>query len=57
MPFDARPPQENDDDVGTCFAAVDQSVHGTLAELTSGQSPVLTAKAWFDWASHLSISW
>ena len=56
MPFDARPPQESDDDVGTCFAAVDQSVHGTLAELTSGQSPVLTAKAWFDWASHLSMS-
>ena len=55
MPFDARPDQESAR-FGNCFAAVDQSVHGALAELTSGQSPVLAAKAWLDWASHLGLS-
>ena len=56
MPFDARADVESDEDAGSCFADVDRSVHGMLAELTSGQSPVLAAKAWFDWASHLAIS-
>ena len=55
MPLDARPDRESTS-FADCFAAVDQSVHGALAELTSGQSPVLAAKAWFDWASHLALS-
>ncbi len=56
MPFDAIFDRDTDQDSGACFAAMDQSVHGMLAELTSGQSPILTAKAWLDWASHLALS-
>jgi polyhydroxyalkanoate synthase len=55
MPFDAGSAPESAN-FGSCFAAVDQSVHGALAELTAGQSPVLAAKAWIDWASHLGLS-
>jgi polyhydroxyalkanoate synthase subunit PhaC len=56
-PFD---PISTSDDVAPVdvfpFAAADRAVHGTLAGLASGLSPVVAAKAWLDWFAHLNMS-
>jgi polyhydroxyalkanoate synthase len=56
MPFDpiATPPAAAR--AGTAFAAVDRTVHGAVAELTAGLSPVAAANAYLDWLAHLRLS-
>jgi len=56
MPLDATSTRNHDAATQNSFASVDRSVHGKLAELTSGLSPIVAAKAWFDWVAHLSMS-
>jgi polyhydroxyalkanoate synthase subunit PhaC len=56
MPFDAKSTRNHDAAVQNPFAAADLSAQGALAQLTSGLSPLVAAKAWFDWASQLSMS-
>jgi polyhydroxyalkanoate synthase len=38
------------------FAAADQFVHGMLAQMTGGRSPVAPLEAWANWFSHLALS-
>ncbi len=38
------------------FAAYDQAVHGAVAEMTGGRSPILAMEAWLDWITHLALS-
>jgi polyhydroxyalkanoate synthase len=56
MPFDNTSPAVMHRKPISPFAAFDQSVHGTFAELTGGTSPVLAATAWLDWIAHLALS-
>jgi polyhydroxyalkanoate synthase subunit PhaC len=56
MPFDNLSATVAPSIPGSAFSAYDRSLHGMLAELTGGVSPVLAAGAWFDWISHLALS-
>jgi polyhydroxyalkanoate synthase len=56
MPFDNTASTTSAVTPISAFAACDRSLHGRLAELTGGISPVLTATAWLDWISHLALS-
>ncbi|MFL5256832.1 MAG: PHA/PHB synthase family protein [Rhodopila sp.] len=58
MPFDqtSLAPVTQGAETLTPFAAYDQAVHGAVAEMTGGRSPVAVMEAWLDWASHLAIS-
>lgn len=56
MPFDPITRTDVLPGAESSYAALDCFVHGALAELTSGLSPVLAAQAWLDWISHLGLS-
>jgi polyhydroxyalkanoate synthase len=58
MPFDqmSLSPASQGAETLTVFAAYDQAVHGAVAEMTGGRSPVTAMEAWLDWASHLAMS-
>jgi polyhydroxyalkanoate synthase len=58
MPFDqtSLAPVTQRAETLSPFAAYDQVVHGAVAEMTGGRSPVAIMEAWLDWASHLAIS-
>src|SRR4051794_9147739 len=58
MPFDqmSLAPVNQGKEALSPFAAYDQAVHGAIAEMTGGRSPVAIMEAWLDWASHLAMS-
>jgi polyhydroxyalkanoate synthase subunit PhaC len=58
MPFDQTMLPVNDQEpvaLGTC-AATDQFVHGEIAKLTGGRSPLAAMEAWTNWLAHLALS-
>jgi polyhydroxyalkanoate synthase len=56
MPFDNTSVTRPEHDKISAFSAGDRMLHGTMAELTGGMSPVLATTAWLDWISHLALS-
>ncbi len=56
MPFDNTSAVAAPPNVRSEFSTYDKALHGVMAELTGGISPVLDAIAWFDWISHLALS-
>jgi polyhydroxyalkanoate synthase len=56
MPFDQTALPAQPSVAGNTFAACDQCLHGVIAKLTGGRSPLAATEAWTNWAAHLAIS-
>jgi polyhydroxyalkanoate synthase subunit PhaC len=58
MPFDqsSLPADSKGPAALSPFDACDQLVHGAVAKMTNGSSPMLATEAWLDWISHLALS-
>ncbi|MBS0640281.1 MAG: polyhydroxyalkanoic acid synthase [Proteobacteria bacterium] len=56
MPFDTVLPTAAAKKAERVSSGCDRQVHGLLAQMTGGLSPILSAAAWFDWGSHLLMS-
>jgi poly[(R)-3-hydroxyalkanoate] polymerase subunit PhaC len=56
MPFDPIATSTVAPPAGATFTTVDRTMHGAVAELTAGLSPIAAATAYLDWLAHLSLS-